>query len=57
MTGGIFVAKWSEYKCFDCDQIFLLPGGHRAATCPRCASDRIQYGGDRQLVDEDPASK
>ncbi len=49
------MAKWSEYKCFDCDQIFLLPAGRKAQTCPRCASDRIQYGGDRELVD--PASQ
>jgi len=50
------MAKWSEYKCFDCDQIFLLPAGPKATTCPRCASDRIQYGGDRYLVDQAPES-
>ncbi|MCY0877516.1 MAG: hypothetical protein OWU84_01015 [Firmicutes bacterium] len=46
------MARWREYKCFDCDQIFLLPENSRASTCPRCGSDRIQDGGTRDLTDQ-----
>ncbi|SMC04209.1 hypothetical protein SAMN00768000_1525 [Sulfobacillus thermosulfidooxidans DSM 9293] len=42
--------KLSEYKCFDCDQVFLLPAGSTATVCPRCASDRIQHGGEMQVT-------
>ncbi len=40
----------SEYKCFDCDQVFLLPAGSKATVCPRCASDRIQHGGQMKVT-------
>ncbi len=39
-----------EYKCFDCDQIFLLPQGSRATVCPRCGSDRIQHAGEMKVT-------
>jgi DNA-directed RNA polymerase subunit RPC12/RpoP len=35
----------NEFKCFDCDQVFLLPAGGKATVCPRCGSDRIQEAG------------
>ncbi|MCY0909881.1 hypothetical protein [Sulfobacillus sp. hq2] len=38
-----------EFKCFDCDQVFLLPQGSRATVCPRCSSDRIQHAGQMQV--------
>lgn len=34
----------NEFKCVDCDQLFLLPGKSKAKFCPRCGSDGIQYG-------------
>ncbi len=40
----------NEYKCFDCDQVFLLPAGPKATVCPRCASDRIQHGGQMKVT-------
>jgi Zn finger protein HypA/HybF involved in hydrogenase expression len=36
----------AEYKCFDCDEVFLIRFGGKAKLCPRCGSDRIQTWGD-----------
>lgn len=36
--------RLDEYKCFDCDQIFLIRHSAQAKYCPRCGSDRIQFG-------------
>ncbi len=34
----------NEFKCVDCDQLFLMPGKVPAKFCPRCGSDGIQFG-------------
>ena len=38
------VTVLNEFKCVDCDQLFLMPGKPSAKFCPRCGSDGIQYG-------------
>lgn len=37
--------RLNEFKCWDCDQIFLVPLAGQVKFCPRCESQSIQHGG------------
>lgn len=53
---GAETVKMTEFKCFDCDQVFLLPGKGPSKYCPKCGSERVQNGGGVNIqILEEPA--